>query len=179
VAETMLDTILNNADSMAKFAAIILSAVLAFIGILLSQWRTRLREDRANRRSKCEEMVVDLSTIYLERLLLITHVNNKYCQTPDELLTTHSGKTKEHFNKISSLSIKVDMLLDLYAPEIRKDESIKLTSLKGYLLSKKNPAVDESSNEYPYPKSILQWSAGADTLLRVRKDIVSYAKGLT
>ena len=47
MTETMLDTILNDADSIVKFTAILLSASLAFIGVLLSQWRTRVRENRA------------------------------------------------------------------------------------------------------------------------------------
>lgn len=173
----MLDTILNDADSIVKFTAILLSASLAFIGVLLSQWRTRVREDRANRRSKCEEMVIDLSTITLERHLLINHANT-YCNTV-EAVENRSDKTKEYANKVVALSIKVDMLLDLYLPEIKKEERVATTSIKGYLIIDRYPAINESSEKRPYPESIIQWEEGGGKLKRLRKDIVNHTKKLT
>jgi uncharacterized protein (UPF0305 family) len=101
-------------NSRARIFAILLSAVLAFIGIKYTQSKALERERLSYLRSKFEEMILDINLILEKKCSL-----NVYTILSEEELDKKIGRYNKDFDFLDNLTKKVDMLISVYAPFIK------------------------------------------------------------
>jgi hypothetical protein len=110
--EPVVSAVIGDAEMFSakvKFAAIITSAVLAYAGIMLSQWRTRVRENKAHSRSKYEDIVSGINE------LMFKVIAARRSAEAEEIDNELSQKL---FTEAAVHAHKLDMLISIYTPDI-------------------------------------------------------------
>jgi len=87
----IFEGIFDNASDRARFVAIVLSALLVFIGVWYTQWKTDRREKKALQKEKIEEMYRLIAKARIEGGVAI----NRF----EVDVSSDSNKSNELFNK--------------------------------------------------------------------------------
>lgn len=179
--EPVVSAVIGDVDvfnAKVKFSAIVASALLAYAGIMLSQWRTRVRENKAHLRSKYEEIVLDLIAINSIRLKLGTFMSK------GELHEEYKSKEEE----VTSLARKLEMLLTIYAPNIKiihhqKELTVFDVLFRGWDDFRQIPYKAEkfeiTENSPEFKETLDLWLSGFDIFKKLREDVALSARKLT